>query len=1441
VKIRALSALVALCALLLVVATAPADVSAAAAVRTVSIQVPSATTTGASVAVRGTLSRTPKGSPVVIQRKVGTRWVAVASTRTTTAKGAFTTRFRAPLTGGTHRYRADAPRKGTLRRAVSTPRTTLVRVQVRASLSASNLTPVNGGAVTMSGTVAPWLAGTPVVLQRRVGTNPTWATTTTLRPDAGGRYRHSLVPLASATTRYRTVVTARGYRTSAVSPAVTVTAVTTEPDGPAPVAGLRISSTADRVALGWTNPAGTTGVTVRRATGTVPPATATSGTAIPTNNLTGATDTKALTGETYAYSVFATAAGAASAPVSATRPGPPPASDAWVTKVPGKITFHWTNPAGVARVIVAVNLTGGVPLGPHPSPPPGTDIGTASTHTVSGLGSRQIVGLTIYTLDAAGNYRGEYHVTEVSLDGTDVAPAPISAPTTETHPHSVTLRWTDPEPSASTGIAIARVEGLVPPATPRSGWVVGRVDGGTPTTDDMVEPGRTYTYGFWAVDASGNHSTRVALTVTTPRGSPPGPVTGLSATALQPTGSPGSTGHDPQQVRLRWTSPPGAEAVVVTRGNGPTAPSSPVENGGWNLPLPADSLLDDTLAADTVYTYAVWAVGEDGSFSSVAATTVRSDPNPARTVRGRVVDSRTGAAVGTVPLTFLSDTDVHGTERATYATTSRIDGTYDIALPVGPYTVCVEGTTVTGVSPQGYVTSCSQVMVGSSATTSRDLTIHRAVAIRGVVTDASTDQPLAGATVIASRPYPNLWPAIVTTTDQDGRYLVKGVSALESPLTWVRVDASTATNGAAQGYAPDQPVSMVATPTPGETVQQDIGIEPRRLVTISGRVTTTLGASVPGVGVHLVDERGVGDGTPLAFTGADGRYTLTTALGADETRGVCFDAERHRTPGAATGFSNQCAGGADFDPEPPEDEYDESAFGTTTQYSTSSTVDVVLVRTSSVSGTVTAVGGAPLAGVAVTVRKHRGELHRTATTGADGRFTVPVGAPPTGGAVAVTVCASTAAATGGPSAGGYVSPLCQDRSMSSTAPTTGLGFVAPPAAVIEGKVADLVSGVPLAGMVVQLEQQSAGVTHASDRTTAAGTYSLTQITPEAGRTYRVCALGPDHGRTCRTLAELGIPALTVGSRHQATPLLAAELGSISGVLTGADTGEPITDVVVTLRGESGDDRAVTDARGRYSFDELPPGRYAVAADPNTAGPRGYRTTGTDGFTIVVPAGQNAVADLAMRAAAAVRVIVVTPDGRPAPGVTLSLRGDLGFLNVRTGADGRAVVKGLAASDVPVPDGVCANLGGVGPGTRAGYTKGCGLMPTLTPGTTASTTVVVGLGSAFGARVHDAATGEPVAGARVALSVPYSNYFPTHYADTGPHGFAFPITAIHAPDIAGLNPARPRDESARICVQAGNHESACFRGGAEDGQSGPLMTGRPGMLTIATFALTPSSP
>ncbi|MEH3034083.1 MAG: hypothetical protein PGN07_08595 [Aeromicrobium erythreum] len=106
---------------------APAD---AATKRSLSLKAgASAVTVSSTVSFSGTLSRSPKGTTVTLQRLSGSRWVKAAATRTTSSKGGYKLSVRMPSTGSKATFRASVAKTKKLRAAVSSTRTVALRPQ----------------------------------------------------------------------------------------------------------------------------------------------------------------------------------------------------------------------------------------------------------------------------------------------------------------------------------------------------------------------------------------------------------------------------------------------------------------------------------------------------------------------------------------------------------------------------------------------------------------------------------------------------------------------------------------------------------------------------------------------------------------------------------------------------------------------------------------------------------------------------------------------------------------------------------------------------------------------------------------------------------------------------------------------------------------------------------------------------------------------------------------------------------------------------------------------------------------------------------------------------------------------------------------------------------------------------------------------------------------
>lgn len=231
---RVVSALLAGVLALAVGTFVPAE---AATARTLSaVAKPSAGVVKSSVAISGVLSKSPKGSPVAIQRKIGSKWVTAKTVKTTTSGGKYSGRVTLPSTPGTYSYRATAAAKGSLKAATSPTIKVAALTPVSATIKTTPAPPatlVAGAQATTSGTVKPFVTGTTVTIQKFV--NNAWSSTgVTAKLTSKGTFTAKVV--VKQGTVFRVYVPRVGLKASAVSTGVAVIAnpkisSTSLPDG----------------------------------------------------------------------------------------------------------------------------------------------------------------------------------------------------------------------------------------------------------------------------------------------------------------------------------------------------------------------------------------------------------------------------------------------------------------------------------------------------------------------------------------------------------------------------------------------------------------------------------------------------------------------------------------------------------------------------------------------------------------------------------------------------------------------------------------------------------------------------------------------------------------------------------------------------------------------------------------------------------------------------------------------------------------------------------------------------------------------------------------------------------------------------------------------------------------------------------------------------------
>ncbi|MCU1362718.1 MAG: hypothetical protein JWM55_546, partial [Acidimicrobiaceae bacterium] len=268
----------------------------------------------------------------------------------------------------------------------------------------------------------------------------------------------------------------------------------------------------------------------------------------------------------------------------------------------------------------------------------------------------------------------------------------------------------------------------------------------------------------------------------------------------------------------------------------------------------------------------------------------------------------------------------------------------------------------------------------------------------------------------------------------------------------------------------------------------------------------------------------------------------------------------------------------------------------------------------SISGVVTAVGGGDLAGICVDAFLDGTDIAASATTAADGTYTIPGLAPGSYGVFFVPGCGGGDYATqwyndtptGTQSAPGTLISV-------SASPTTGVDAVMPAGTSISGTIRAAVGGGDLAGVCVSAfpvgGTSSAGTPGVS---ATDGTYRVEGVVPGD---YDVEFLaGPCGGNyvpqwyndtpTGASLISQAV-AVTVGSPATNVNAAMAVGASISGTVTGAVNGSDVANVCVSLASTDGGGGGSTtsSADGVYTVSGVAAGPYDVVVDPTCGGTR----------------------------------------------------------------------------------------------------------------------------------------------------------------------------------------------------------------------------------------------
>ncbi|MFL6023809.1 MAG: hypothetical protein ACJ72O_10765, partial [Marmoricola sp.] len=244
----------------LLVLTGLAAPAQAVTTRTISLAAsPTAQVAGAKFLFYGHLTKTPTGSSVKLERKLGSSWVSVTTTKTLNSTGYFGTNVTASSTAGTYYFRARAGASTKYSAATSRTVTVTALRKTAVTIKVTPSTITKAQQITVSGTVKPFVSGDVGFIQRFNGAK--WIDLTTAVISRTGTYSRSFT--TEATTTYRLYVPRHGLNAAGYSPDGKVTfptgpqppviTTTTMPDG--------FTETAYSKTLSKTGDAGTWAVT----------------------------------------------------------------------------------------------------------------------------------------------------------------------------------------------------------------------------------------------------------------------------------------------------------------------------------------------------------------------------------------------------------------------------------------------------------------------------------------------------------------------------------------------------------------------------------------------------------------------------------------------------------------------------------------------------------------------------------------------------------------------------------------------------------------------------------------------------------------------------------------------------------------------------------------------------------------------------------------------------------------------------------------------------------------------------------------------------------------------------------------------------------------------------------------------------------------------------
>ncbi|MDH5768705.1 MAG: carboxypeptidase regulatory-like domain-containing protein, partial [Nitrospirota bacterium] len=426
-------------------------------------------------------------------------------------------------------------------------------------------------------------------------------------------------------------------------------------------------------------------------------------------------------------------------------------------------------------------------------------------------------------------------------------------------------------------------------------------------------------------------------------------------------------------------------------------------------------------------------------------------------------------------------------------------------------------------------------------------------------------------------PWTDLVTVPSTTGPTTGPVTYPGATA----ASWYRIVASNTVGSMIAGFP-----TMTAVSAPSNAASPTAAT-----YSISGTVTATGGAPVAGVTMSLT-----GDATASTTTAADGTYSFTGLANGSYTVTPSLGANTFAPASSPATITNASVTGVNF-----------------------------TMNAYSISGTVTATGGAPVAGVTMFLT---GAAIKTTTTAADGTYsfaglgTGSYTVTPNLGTNTFTPASSPVAIINASVTGVNFTMIVTTYSISGTVTTTG--------------------GSPIGGVTISLTGTSAATT----ATDASGNYTFTGL---SNGSYIVTPSMA--GYTFNPLSRNVTINFGNVTGQDFTGTTATRISSISGTVT-TSGGSPIAGVTITLTGAASG-TTTTNGAGQYSLGGVANGSYII-----TPSMGGYTFTPLQRSVLVK--GKNITGQNFTGTPAAgiysISGTVSTSGAVPIAGVTMSLTG-----------------------------------------------------------------------------------------------------------------------------------------------------------------------------------------